>query len=716
MPRKAVRIFHLTTLAGLAVAAPILDLLARHAEFLVAHRLEPGNVIGLVAILLLLPPLLLALAELAVGPFSVRLAGAVHLVLVAGLVALLFLPIAVRIGLRGVLAVAGAGTVGWLGAWIYRRKSVVRQLASFLGIVLIGVPGSFFIQPKIQALFAKPSEIVNAPRIETETPIVMVVFDEFAMWPLIDGDGAINRHRYPNLAALADRSVWFPNAETVSNATTLAVPALTTGRMPKQGQLPTASDHPQNLFTLFAGSHRIWSEETVTFLCPSAINRLLTEKGPAKTPISAILADLAVVYSHVIVPPPFKSGLAPIDMGWRDFRREVKQPFEDKKDFQRNTRNMVGDSNRREESVETFLGLMERPAESGQPELQFLHVLLPHRPLGFLPTGQRYVGGGPAELQAEIKKKLRFSIQGNLQSHQRYYLQVGYVDYFVGEMVRRLEASGRFDESLIVLAADHGAGYRAGRHNRLLEKGADPAEILPVPLLIKKPFQTEGEVIERPVRTIDVLPTILDILDIEPPWKLDGRSAWTDGPPRGPLQIETTEGVFLEFGDEIHREKFQRAHEMTARFGTGEDPLDLFRVGPFSSLVGERTETRTQTRPESRPRDGWAVSVAGLRHYQNVEAEAAFLPVLVQGALQVDESVIGTSSCCDLAIAVDGVVQTTFSTASEPGAHGRVFSTLIPPSSLTPGAHRFEVFSIVPSGDQIHLEPLPTTELATELN
>lgn len=707
-PGRAVRFFHLTTLSGLAVAAPLLDLVARHAEFLVAHRLEPLNVIGLVAILLLSPPVFLAVVELAAEYLSVRLAGAVHLGFVGALVALVCLPITVRFGLRGVVAVAGAVIVGSLCSWIYRRQSAVRLLASFLGISLIGVPGSFFLQPKIRSLFATPAEIVNSPRIDTDTPIVMVVFDEFAMWALVDGDGAINRYRYPNLASLADRSVWFPNAEAVSFTTTHAVPALVTGRRPRLGLLPTASDHPQNLFTLFARSHQTWSEETITFLCPSGINRLHAENKPEKTPTSAILADLGVVYLHIVLPPPLKSRLPPIDMGWRDFRQEPNQPLEESRDFHHNTRTVLSDFDRRVESVETFLELLGRPAESGKPALQFAHLLVPHRPLGFLPTGQRYSAEGPAEFKAEIKEKLTFSIQGHIQSQQRYYLQLGYVDFVVGEMVRRLEGSGRFDESLIILAADHGISYRIGSHRRSLRKGADPAEVLPVPLLVKKPFQTEGEVIGRPVRTIDVLPTILEILEIEPPWEFDGRSALRDGPSRGPLRIESKDELF-EFGDEIHRRKLQRAREMTLRYGTGEDLLDLFRVGPFASLVGSRTKTRLQT-PRDGSRDGWAVSVVGLQRYQHVEAGAPLLPVLVQGTVQVNEAAVGGTQCCDLAIAVDGIVQTTFSTASEPGAQGRVFSALLPPSSLTPGSHRFEIFLIVRSNDRIRLERLRIAE------
>ena len=45
-----------------------------------------------------------------------------------------------------------------------------------------------------------------------------------------------------------------------------------------------------------------------------------------------------------------------------------------------------------------------------------------------------------------------------------------------------------------------------------------------MPLFIKLPGQRRGRIISRPVRTIDLLPTIADVLGIRIPWHVDGRS------------------------------------------------------------------------------------------------------------------------------------------------------------------------------------------------
>src|SRR5690606_41700445 len=80
-----------------------------------------------------------------------------------------------------------------------------------------------------------------------------------------------------------------------------------------------------------------------------------------------------------------------------------------------------------------------------------------------------------------------------------------------------VERTGRYDDALIILTADHGvaltpgppdgswvAGQRdLGRDNL----GAE--EVAWVPLFIKEPGQTEGVVAERNWQHVDLLPTVV---------------------------------------------------------------------------------------------------------------------------------------------------------------------------------------------------------------
>ena len=42
-----------------------------------------------------------------------------------------------------------------------------------------------------------------------------------------------------------------------------------TGRRPREGDLPIASDHPQSLFSLLSRSHRLSVIEPITDVCPA---------------------------------------------------------------------------------------------------------------------------------------------------------------------------------------------------------------------------------------------------------------------------------------------------------------------------------------------------------------------------------------------------------------------------------------------------------------
>jgi choline-sulfatase len=89
--------------------------------------------------------------------------------------------------------------------------------------------------------------------------------------------------------------------------------------------------------------------------------------------------------------------------------------------------------------------------------------------------------------------------------------------------VDRLGLSGK---TLLVVTSDHGTEFY--EHRRLDHGFTLYDELLHVPLIIKLPGQSTGKVITDRVSSIDVMPTILDLLDVRVPKKvqqqLRGRS------------------------------------------------------------------------------------------------------------------------------------------------------------------------------------------------
>jgi|GEM_PF-1041247 len=98
----------------------------------------------------------------------------------------------------------------------------------------------------------------------------------------------------------------------------------------------------------------------------------------------------------------------------------------------------------------------------------------------------------------------------------RYAAAVGHADAMVGQVVGALKESGRYDNALIVLLADHGETMT--ERPLWFDHGtAASAEQLHVPLVIKYPHQAgAGTKDERMVSLVDVAPTVLSTLGLDP--------------------------------------------------------------------------------------------------------------------------------------------------------------------------------------------------------
>ena len=109
-----------------------------------------------------------------------------------------------------------------------------------------------------------------------------------------------------------------------------------------------------------------------------------------------------------------------------------------------------------------------------------------------------------------------------------YYHTIHYVDDAVGMMVEELKQKGLWDDSLVVFYGDHDSGLTdAGGEMAESLKAETPVELFKldraVPLLIKIPGSSQGELVEVSGGQIDLAPTILDILGVEAPFMF-GRS------------------------------------------------------------------------------------------------------------------------------------------------------------------------------------------------
>ena len=121
----------------------------------------------------------------------------------------------------------------------------------------------------------------------------------------------------------------------------------------------------------------------------------------------------------------------------------------------------------------------------------------------------------------ESKRKLE---ENDVEQLKAYYDgQLTYIDSQIGLLLDELKKLGLYDNTLIILTADHGDGFM--EHGFISHSYKPYDELLRVPLIIKFPnSQFGGEIVRSQVRLIDVMPTILDLLRIKTDSKLSGFS------------------------------------------------------------------------------------------------------------------------------------------------------------------------------------------------
>ena len=101
--------------------------------------------------------------------------------------------------------------------------------------------------------------------------------------------------------------------------------------------------------------------------------------------------------------------------------------------------------------------------------------------------------------------------------------EMAYVDSAVGRLLTALRSHGLYDQSLIVVVADHGEAF--GEHGERSHGLFLYDETLHVPLLIKLPGTGSAHpLIESRVGLIDIAPTLLQEVGIAAPAAMQGRS------------------------------------------------------------------------------------------------------------------------------------------------------------------------------------------------
>jgi arylsulfatase A-like enzyme len=258
----------------------------------------------------------------------------------------------------------------------------------------------------------------------------------------------------------------------------------------------------------------------------------------------------------------------------------------------------------------------------------FLHTFVVHDYFHANPWAVRKVGAGEDERELYLdclkgKKSCGPEVWQRLEALYRAELQR--LDAGVGDLIEALEWAGLRESTYIVFVSDHGEGFDHAR-GRVHHGGRLHEDQLRIPLLVSGPGISAGST-ARPVSLVDVMPTLLELLDRPVPDGLDGHSFasalrgegdgtrrplyaadhfqyWQDGRRYDlPAAPDVPLGVAVLLGDEwfIHRGDVDSLYDMRLDPGQRRNlaPEEPERTNSWREVAADLWRTLAERRPDA---------------------------------------------------------------------------------------------------------------------
>jgi hypothetical protein len=677
--RPAVVAAHVTVLWAFAVVQPLFVKLSANAEFFVARGNTSRDIIVFALVLTLGPPLVLTAVTVLAGLAWAPLGRVLHAVVVGVLGTIIAVGVLKNVApdesavVLPLAAAAGAGIVV-----AYLRAPTARRFLSVLTPAPAVFLAMFLLFSPVSELVLRQEASAVGAAVQSNTPVVLIVFDEFPTISLMDARKQVDAASLPNFGRLAATSTWYRNATTVADGTFVAVPAILAGQSPA-ARLPTSRQYPRSVFTLLAPGYDVHALEPITHVCPTDICARQPAE-PASARLRSLVSDLGIVEGHLLLPSDLAGGLPPIDRDYEDFGDE-ERGVEASPAARATARQAPGEPPiagtdvfaQRLRDAEGFVQSMQ--PQGARPPLYVGHFEVPHVPWRLLPSGHQYPVAGPSlpGLTDQTWTRNRYLVD---QALERHMLQVGYADRLLGRAMRRLQEVGLWDRALVVVTADHGVGLRPGGSRRPVTT-ADFPGIAGVPLFVKLPGQRSATVDDGPARTIDILPTIASVVGMPGPAG-DGVALTGPRPASAPSVRSGRRARLVGVGSLDAFVRVRDAELARQRSILPRGLASVFDSG--SALLGRRVGA---LRGRSRI---VRAHIDGANAFARVAPRSGVLPVYVTGELT------GARSGQPLAVAVNGRIRAVGRSYANRGRQR--FSMLIPPSTLRTGRNRVSVVAV----------------------
>ncbi len=213
---------------------------------------------------------------------------------------------------------------------------------------------------------------------------------------------------------------------------------------------------------------------------------------------------------------------------------------------------------------------------AGSPMFLYVHTMDPHDPYDPTPEMRERFAPGVAD-DAPTRPMGRHARDPDELAElvALYDAEIAFNDRHFGVFLERLRNLDLYDNAMVVFLSDHGEEfYEHGgwKHGATLH-----AESIDVPLIVKYPHATSGSRVAARAQQIDLLPTVLDLLGLEPLAGLPGASLRTlESPAVGERQIVS----YLDRNRRPQAALLEATRKLLLRRpGTSQERASLFDLG-----------------------------------------------------------------------------------------------------------------------------------------
>ena len=202
----------------------------------------------------------------------------------------------------------------------------------------------------------------------------------------------------------------------------------------------------------------------------------------------------------------------------------------------------------------------------------------------------------------------------------RYDQEVFFNDISFGAVLDSFRKNGLYEDAFIVFTADHGEEFFD--HNGMGHGATLYNELIRIPLIIKSD-RLENKDYRAPVQLLDILPTLLDLLGIAEPYKLDGTSLFAEHGDDRTLYFDTVKSGHIKKAA-IYRDKkliLNMAFSRTDHFAD----LGVFESYALEDATDEHPLPISGLEDEYRKQLVFAYifqkNASGIKQYESSEAE-----------------------------------------------------------------------------------------------